>query len=113
MEMKMADGDWAMDERGMPIRLFGREAALQRIRNRLEIPRGSFLLDPFLGSRLHEIRKGCAGNPEQQALQFAQEALAPMAGVEVLRAVIAGEPPEAVCFELNVYGEREEVVITL
>ena len=79
MDIKISDGDWATDERGMPITLSGETEILQRAYMRLRIPRGSLLHDPELGSRFGEIDRSKRENADKLAFLFAQQALSPLA----------------------------------
>lgn len=83
MEMKInfAGRDLAQTPQGWPCHIDGAEAAAQSILLRLTIPRGSFRLDPSLGSRLYALPRGTAAQMEAFARQAVEEAVADMPGV--------------------------------
>ncbi len=86
--------DQAQTLQGWTIPISGAEEIAQRIRLRLGIPRGSFPLDPELGSRLFDLPRGSREQMEAAARERIEEALAPMAGVR-LTEVCCQYDPEA------------------
>ena len=75
--------DYARTLQGWAIPITGAEEIAQRIRLRLCIRRGSFALDPDLGSRLYSLPRGDGAMMEAAARAIIEEALAPMAGVRL------------------------------
>lgn len=75
---------------GVPLPVTGRDALRQETAIRLRVPRGSFLYDASLGSRLHAIPEQAAAgeNADVLALGYAREALASMRDVQVLGAQV-------------------------
>lgn len=88
MDTLLVGGDHFLDGRGLPVTLSGSAELIQRALLRLSIKRGSFVLDPTLGSELHRLRGTQTEVMERLALSYAQEALATMPGVSVSRVAI-------------------------
>ncbi len=86
--------DHAQTIQGWVIPISGVEEIAQRIRLRLTIRRGSFPLDPELGSRLYALPRGNAAQMNAAARDIIEEALAPMPGVR-LDSVSCTYDPEA------------------
>lgn len=70
--------DLASTPQGWPIPIEGAQEAAQRLRLRLIIPRGSFRLDPELGSRLYALPRGDTSRMERFAKDAIEEALSSM-----------------------------------
>ena len=70
--------DLAQTLQGWPIPIEGVEEAAQRLRLRLMTRRGSFRLDPELGSRLYAMPRGDAERMERFAREAIEEALSSM-----------------------------------
>lgn len=83
MDTLLVRGDHFLDGRGLPVTLTGSAELIQRALIRLSVRRGSFSLDPSLGSELHRLPGARLDIMERLALSYAQEALLPMAGVSV------------------------------
>ena len=79
MDIKISNGDWAVDECGIPVVLSGETELLQRAFLCLKIPKGAFLHSTELGSRFSEINPENRENADRLALLFAQQALSPLA----------------------------------
>jgi len=75
--------DHAQTMQGWPVPIDGAEEIAQRIRLRLTVRRGSFRLDPELGSRLYALPRGDSGRMEQFARESIEEALDPMPEVRL------------------------------
>lgn len=73
--------DTAQTVQGWPLRVAGTEEVAQSILLRLSIPRGSFRLDPDLGSRLYALPRGPVTQMESFARQAVEEAVAEMPGL--------------------------------
>lgn len=73
-----------MDSRGIPVAIGGDRELIQRALMRLTIKKGSFGLDPGLGSELYRLASVRGGDLARVALSYAQEALLPMPEVSVL-----------------------------
>lgn len=86
--------DFARTLQGWAIPITGAEEIAQRIRLRLCIRRGSFPLDPELGSRLYALPRGDAGAMNAAAREMIEEALAPMAGVRLTEVSCRYDPEE-------------------
>ena len=56
MDTRLCDGDFAKGENGLPETVEGMEELLQRAQIRLCIPKGAFVHDPSLGSRLAQLQ---------------------------------------------------------
>ncbi len=76
MDTKLENGDFALNSRGLPQTVQGREEILQQAMIRLCTRRGSLPADPALGSRLYQLTAGA--RMEEEAFAYAQEALAPL-----------------------------------
>lgn len=75
--------DLARTIQGWAIPVTGAEEIAQRIRLCLTIRRGSFPLDPGLGSRLYALPRGDAAQMNAAAREMIEEALAYMPGVRL------------------------------
>lgn len=75
--------DHARGPQGWPIPIEGVEEAAQRLTLRLTMRRGSFRLDPELGSRLYAMPRGDSGRMERFAREAVEEALADMPEVRL------------------------------
>ncbi len=81
MKIDFTARDTAQTIQGWPIHVDGVEEIAQSILLRLSVPRGSFRLDPTLGSRLYALPRGSASQLETFARQAVEEAVAEMPGV--------------------------------
>lgn len=86
--------DLAQTPQGWCVPITGAEEIAQRIHLRLAIPRGSFRLDPELGSRLYSLSRGTARQMSERAWEIIEEAISPMAGVRLLKADCRYAPEE-------------------
>lgn len=75
--------DLAKTPQGWPTLIEGVEEVAQRLRLRLTVRRGSFRLDPELGSRLYALPRGDSDRMERFARQAVEEALSPMPEVRL------------------------------
>lgn len=75
--------DHAQTLQGWPTPITGEEELAQRLRLRLTLRRGSFRLDPELGSRLYALPRGDREGMERFARDAIEEALAPMPEVRL------------------------------
>lgn len=80
MDTMLAGGDQYRDARGLPAAITGIQELIQRALIRLTVRKGSFALDPELGSELRRLRGGPSEALDRAALSYAQEALAPLSG---------------------------------
>jgi hypothetical protein len=85
MDMKLdpQKRDFYTTIQGFPVELEGAEEQAQRIWLRLAIPRGSFRLNPELGSDLYRMPRGSREQMEEFARKAIQDALAPISGVRL------------------------------
>lgn len=86
--------DLAKTPQNWPLPIEGAEEAAQRLRLRLMIPRGSFRLDPELGSRLYAMPRGDPEMMERFAREAIEEALSPMPEVRLERLSCRYDPDE-------------------
>lgn len=56
MDMKIENGDFAVDIYGQSVEINGREAVVQSVRLALSLPLGTILSRPFMGSRLRTMQ---------------------------------------------------------
>ena len=78
LKLDFENRDLAKTPSGWPIPIEGVEEAAQRLRLRLTLRRGSFRLDPELGSRLYALPRGDRERMERFAREAVEEALSPM-----------------------------------
>lgn len=101
MDALLYNRDHALDARGFPAAVTGRDALIQRLLIRLGVRRGSFLPDPALGSRLHKL--SAAGEEgDRLALHYAQQALLPEPEARVTAARCRLIPPDALAVTVSV-----------
>lgn len=83
MDLLLSDGDICLDARGCEVKAQGTDELIQQALIRLCTRRGSFALNPSLGSTLYTLR-GLRGERLSSAV-FAccQQALAPIAGISL------------------------------
>lgn len=75
----------ARGERGLPQLVGGAEELIQRALIRLTVRRGSFALDPGLGSELNTLRAAGQKNLDDAAANLVRQALLPLPEVEATR----------------------------
>lgn len=83
LKLDFEERDHARGPQGWPIPIEGVEEAAQRLTLRLTMRRGSFRLDPELGSRLYAMPRGDSGRMERFAREAVEEALADMPEVRL------------------------------
>lgn len=83
MDTMLMGGDHYTDARGLPVALTGARELLQRALIRLCVRKGSFALDPALGSELHRLRHSESEWNNRLALSYVQEALQGMPEISV------------------------------
>ena len=91
MELMVRDGDYVPDGEGGFLRAEGSRELLQRVLWKLTIRRGSFPPLPELGGRLHELFREPPSRRGALAQQYAAEALAGEAGLELTGAELSGD----------------------
>ena len=103
MDMKLdpEKRDFAATLQGVPIPVTGAEEQAQRIWLRLAVPRGSFRLDPELGSRLYQLGREKPSAREALALQYVTEALAQEKDLAVLRTALTQEGAGAAVLQVE------------
>lgn len=101
MDTMLRGGDHVVGTQGVLLSVTGQEELLQRAMLRLSIPRGSFPLDPLLGSEFFRLGQLTPPARNRAALSYAKEALASLPQVEV-RAVDCQQPaPETLALTLS------------
>lgn len=83
MDTLIASGDHAVDGRGLPVAVDGIRELVQRAMIRLAVKKGSFALDPGLGSELYRLGGERRDTRDRVALSYVQEALAPLKELRV------------------------------
>lgn len=78
MRLKLRDRDYVPDGTGGFQQVSGTDQILERALYRLSVRRGAFSAFPELGSRLHLLTRERPSNRKTMAVQYAQEALAPL-----------------------------------
>ena len=81
MTPKLKDGDYCFDTRGFLMETEGAEEIMEQAMIRLRARKGSYPLNPELGSELYRLDLNLADEAEIEAA--VAEALAPMAEVEL------------------------------
>ncbi|HCC34485.1 MAG TPA: histidine kinase [Ruminococcaceae bacterium] len=115
MDIKLKDGDFDRDERGLPVSITGNEELLQRCLIRLSVPRGRFILNGDLGSEIKSLLKAKPAELDARAYQLVAGALEPVKEVRVesveTRRDMAGHLDITVYLGLR--GTRETLNITV
>ncbi|MBC8570528.1 hypothetical protein [Zongyangia hominis] len=75
MDMRIQNGDFVPDRRGIPRGCFGVEEVVNRVLLCLTARRGGFARMPHFGSRLHTLRGGTQERMDEQAAMMVREAL--------------------------------------
>ncbi len=83
MDTKLNNGGFVLNSRGLPYAVLDAEELAQRAYIRLAVRRGSFALDPQLGSDLHRLPRGTAEALAPLAADYVRQALAPLPAVTV------------------------------
>lgn len=90
MEVVILNGVTQTAATGLPKTAEGLDALLQRAYNRICLKRGAFCYDRALGSRFYML-DAVDEHAEERALWYAQAALLPLAGAEVISVRREGE----------------------
>ena len=115
MDFKIENGDWLLNQCGLPVELNGYREIFERCRRCLEVPLGSFVYDKNFGSQLHRLADYETGASENQAMLFAQKALQNINCVRVLNCKLSqsdGKVSKAV-FTLEYNGTNQEVTVNI
>ena len=91
VELMVRDGDYVPDGAGGFLRAEGSQELLQRVLWKLSIRRGSFPLLPDLVSRLFLLFWAAPSRRAALARQYAAEALAGEAGLEITGTELSGD----------------------
>jgi len=83
MDTMLANGDHAVDGRGIPISVTGTREIIQRALIRLGTKKGTFKYDLEFGSELFKLSRYSSGERDRVAMSFVKEALAPVRGFQV------------------------------
>lgn len=83
LKLDFEERDLAKGPQGWPVPIEGAEEAAQRLMLRLTVRRGSFRLDPELGSRLYAMPRGDGERMERFAREAIEEALSSMPEVRL------------------------------
>lgn len=112
MDTKIKNGDWVRNSSGLLQTVDCFDEILQRIYIRLTVPKGKFIFDKNLGSRLSFVWREKEKLREQRALQLAREALSSMPEVRVISARVDGNANKMV-FGISAYENAGEVEVTV
>ena len=82
MDTAIKNGDFFVDEMGLPVQVSGQEELLQRAWLRLQVPKGAFCYQKKFGSRLAELDPQ-SSDITAKAFDAATEALAELPQVTV------------------------------
>lgn len=115
MDIKLSNGDWLLDERGLPVTVENEEKIFSRCENALTIPLGSFVYDKDLGSELHTLSGYEKGASENQAFQMAQKAVEKIEGVRIIDCNIihCAQTIMEIIAVIEYAGKKREVFISL
>ena len=114
MELKIRDRDYVADGAGGLVRVSGREELLERVLFKLSVRRGSFVLAPELGSKLHLLWGEKGESRAAAAKQYAVEALADEEGLTVTGVEISKRNGLLELCVLLRYGEETgEAAVTI
>lgn len=83
MDMKIRDGEIALDEKGLPLTLSGDDLAFQKCEILLKVPKGSFIFDRDFGSRITGAVALKRENREALIFEYAAEAVKKVSEVRV------------------------------
>lgn len=83
MDTLLQEGDMRRGTRGLPCTVTGAEELIQRAIIRLSVRRGSFALDPALGSELYKLGACNAASLAATAENFVRQALLPLPEITV------------------------------
>lgn len=112
MDTKIKNGDFIRDSSGLLQTVECFDEILQRAYIRLTVPKGKFIFDRNLGSRLTLVWREKENLREQRALQLAQEALSAMVDARVVSARVNGSTNKMI-FKIASYGNEGEVEVTV
>ena len=93
MDTQLQYGDFVLDGRGLPVSITGIQEIAQRALIRLTVRRGSFALDPQLGSNLYRLPANSPDIVDQLAFQYVTEALQPMPQLKILQVTCSTRLP--------------------
>lgn len=113
MDTAICGGDFALGANGLPYRISGKEALLQRAYILLRIPKGSFCYQTDLGSEIALLEQD--EEFSMRVKEAAQEALRELDGITVSSVETDLFETKAVCrmiLETDQYG-RQEIVLEL
>lgn len=115
MDTLLVSGDHYTDARGLPVALEGSRELVQRVLIRLQVRKGSFALDPSLGSELYRLRRSADEQNNRVAMGYVQEALADMPEVSVygVTCTPTGLDELLVEVELSLSGEEALLEVTV
>lgn len=115
MDTLLVNGDFAVDERGLPQKIQGEEELLQQALIRLVVPQGALSTSPKLGSRFAQLGQVSPQQREERALQIAQEALLPMSQVRAVwaRCEAGGADQLVVTVGLQCGSQTQEAVLEI
>lgn len=83
MDTLLQNGDMGCGANGLPRTVTGAEELIQRAIIRLTVRRGSFALDPALGSELYKLGACANASLAATAENFVRQALLPLATITV------------------------------
>lgn len=110
MDTALKNGDFQRNPNGIPHSIDGIRELLQRAEIRLKVPLGSFVYDPWLGSRLHTLSAQDKAR-DVKALTIAQEALREIPELTVEGASCTGSSPMTAVFRLGYSGGNAEIEV--
>ncbi|MEG2052013.1 MAG: hypothetical protein RR012_06890 [Oscillospiraceae bacterium] len=116
MDTLIENGDLKLSQNGLPVSITGIQELLQRARICLCVPKGSFLHNKSLGSRLFELKDSAIDAKNALALSMAQVALKNQPQIRAYATQVqldTSGKPNAVKILLLIENNREEVMVNL
>lgn len=110
MDTSLANGDFSLGSNGRLKQISGTEELFQRAAICLDVPCGSFVYDPSLGSKLHTL---APDEPDftVKALAMSQEAL--LSVPTVTAAGVRCPQPGVIAVQVACRGESTEIEVKL
>ena len=112
MDTALANGDFALGSNGRVKQVGGMQELLQRAMIRLNVPLGSFVYDPALGSQLHTLKINDA-NFSAKGIVLAQEALRQLTQFTVEGVRCCEAEPPTIAVTLSYGGNTAEIEVKL
>lgn len=115
LDTLIKDGDFALNNNGLPIQIGDISAIIQRATIRLSIKQGSFLYDPYLGSNLHILDFNSVD--DFTIISTISAALAPIPDISVI-SIEKNKPPSPdgtfyLTVFISIFGQQHSLSISI